>query len=503
MMKRTIRERVPTRARIVALFLVSLLGGGEAIAVKRKDIVRIITPEGVQIKGGRKIVKKSAEGCEVRNVSASKHVVESDFSLLPFVRAKEIRHCDESALTEIEEADIRNFVQGRMSSIPVHPKCIEEVAFELREEWIHANRPHLCNWKKYEIPTFDDQSFLSPPFNSVKSVRNLVRIAYFIVAYRQPRFLRRLVRRIQTQDRRHLILIHIDVHSKPEFEFDVLTIAREYSNVRVVRWGAIVYGSSTAVQIISAAMRWFLDAHDGEWDFFAPLTGQDYPLLSPSNFAETLRRAGSRTWIIGEDMHYECASSYSLPLSPSLAAQWGRVTSLHYPCTIGGLRSLYRYKNRVPWLFIPSATSSSSSSSANETDFHVAFCKGTSMSTGIFHRSAVAMLTRDARALKAYAFFRLALVPEEHYWVAVLSALGTFEETRPTSNDSSSPLLLRRTPCEMSWVRGHGADGLHNTFLTMAERDIVDHGIETGRLFARKFDESVDSDILDYIDSLG
>eukprot|EP00939_MAST-03C_sp_MAST-3C-sp1_P005507 g5507.t1 len=315
-----------------------------------------------------------------------------------------------------------------------------------------------------------------------------------------------------------MILIHIDSHATRQFEYETLLIASASPNVRVVRWGTMVYGSSTAMQIIVAGMKWFYDNYSDGWDFFVPLTGQDYPLLPGSTLAKTLARSGKRSWIVGEDMSAECASSISMPLSSTLMEQWGRMTTLNYPCTIGGFKSVYRFKNRSPWLFgrgrgMPTneqsekpgdSVTTAPSNFSRESEgvagsYSLRFCKGTTMSTGIFHRDAVAVLTRDPRALKAFAFFRLSIIPEEHYWISVLSSLGSFGE----EESDRRPLLLQKSPCEMNWRRGHGADGIHNTYLTMKERDIIDDAIQKGRLFARKFDEAIDSSILDYIDSLG
>ena len=508
----------------LCLFVVVRVGFGEAREL------RIVTPDGVsyshvddEMDASTALPHKKNESVclppwnrsMTRNQNDSIRYVE----LLPFRRRipgeSLPSHCSELSDTEaIEERErwIRSHLSQRRFE---EQRCREELEFELREEWMHTHRVHLCDFASYSIPTFQQYSFLSSPFATsfAPPGEDSIRIAFFIVAYRQPKFLTRLVNRLQTNDRRHMILIHIDSHATKQFEYETLLIVSSYPNVRVVRWGTMVYGSSTAVQTICAGMKWFYDNHFHSWDFFVPLTGQDYPLLPASTLAKTLARNGHRSWIVGEDMSAECASSVSMPLSTTLLDQWGRMTTLNYPCTIGGSKSVHRIKHRSPWLFGGGGGSKSSkekkiaasshlsvekSEGLAAESFRLRFCKGTTMSTGIFHRDAVGVLTRDPRALKAFAFFRLSIIPEEHYWISVLSSLGTFAE----EEEDGRPLLLRKSPCEMAWKRGYGADGIHNTFLTMKEKDIIDDAVRKGRIFARKFDEAIDSSILDYIDSI-
>lgn len=343
--------------------------------------------------------------------------------------------------------------------------CREEIERELLEEWLHWRAPERCDFREYAPPIFRDEDFLTRPFGNEQSHQvqaHLPRIAYLIIAFRQHRMLKRLVERLQTSDRRHLILIHIDVHTSPAFEFRVRRLASRYTNVRVVRWGVIVYGSSSIVEVAFAAMNWFCN-NSRRWDFFISLTGQDYPLLSAEVLGNTLRRFGNRTWMVGEDMSKECSESH-LNLSVSLKKQWGRVSRMHYACRADGEKTLYRFGPREPWIF--------------NDDRALPFCKGTSMSTGVFHRDTVETLLQDTRALRAYAFFRLTLIPEEHFWVSVLTALGTYEN-RTTTNERIR--LLDNSPCEMSWTKGYGADGMHNTFLTTNEIPMLTEAIRKGR----------------------
>lgn len=80
------------------------------------------------------------------------------------------------------------------------------------------------------------------------------------------------------------------------------------------------------------------------------------------------------------------------------------------------------------------------------------------------------------------------MIPEEHMWISILKNLV------------SSHRVVNRDPCFMSWVSGQNVDGVHNTFLTMDQVSEIKDAFCRGNVFARKFDRSVDSDVLDWID---
>jgi len=403
---------------------------------------------------------------------------DTNMYLEPDFRQNIASHCDMTKLSSSDIEEMNRWSEERSKHVD-RAVCRKEMKKELQEEWLHINRQDICDFSKYIMPTFPDQSFLTPDFRrETLNTATKPILAFFIIVYRQPEFLERMIARLQSEDARHMILIHIDVKSSYSFELSVKRIVSKIPNVRVVRFGSIVYGSSTVVQYVTSAMRYFEENYP-HWDFFIPLTGQDYPLLSASQFARVLTYVGNRTWVIGSEDYKECGTvdKRGKVESPTLQPQIGRTTHFHYPCNQNGESKLHRLKTRKAWLF------------DDEESF--LFCKGTTMSSGIFHRNEVKMFVNDLNARKAYAFFRHTMIPEEHIWVSILTNLV------------SKDRVVERAPCFMSWTMGAGSDGIHNTFLTMKQVDLIKEAFRQGKVFARKFDMSVDSDILDWIDAGG
>eukprot|EP00938_MAST-03A_sp_MAST-3A-sp1_P001990 g1990.t1 len=393
--------------------------------------------------------------------------------LEPDVRQTVASHCDISKLTSDEMNEMNRWADEMNKSFKLS-SCVSEMEQVFREEWLHVFREDACDFSQYVMPTFNEESFLTPNFHEIRTEYPVV--AYFIVSYRQPVFLERMIRRLQSEDGRNMILIHIDVRTSPSFELAVKRIASKIPNVRVVRFGTIVYGGSTVVQYVTSAMRWFEENHLN-WNVFVALTGQDYPLLSASQFSDMLlTEHGNRTWIGERDGNMECGmlDERGHSASPTLQPQVGRSTHFHYPCL--GDKELYRIKNRYQWLW-------------DDEKFPL-FCKGTTMSTGIFHRNEVRFFLNDEYARKAYAFFRFTMIPEEHFWISILTNLV------------SKDRVVNRAPCFMSWNKGHKDEGdmFHNTFLTMGQVTEIKNAFCTGKVFARKFDLAIDSDVLDWID---
>lgn len=111
-----------------------------------------------------------------------------------------------------------------------------------------------------------------------------VRIAFFFTIYADESYVRRLMQRLYSPD--HYYMLHIDpTGSTKAFEEAMhamvgeLTAGQAKPNIVIAKEVAIIYGAATASILLSRAMSWF-DNYASGWDYFVPLTGSDYPLVS-------------------------------------------------------------------------------------------------------------------------------------------------------------------------------------------------------------------------------
>ncbi len=147
---------------------------------------------------------------------------------------------------------------------------------------------------------------------SAKQLHNIkrgkqLRLVFFFTVYKDEDSLVRLIKRLYSPD--HFYLIHVDPRGSAHgFLYRLeAALAKEVlprslnssstmSNIALSQNVSIVYGASTASILLSKAMAWCLenddiinrgvDATSGvtqgkkKWDYFVPLTGFDYPLVS-------------------------------------------------------------------------------------------------------------------------------------------------------------------------------------------------------------------------------
>ena len=143
-----------------------------------------------------------------------------------------------------------------------------------------------------------------------------LRLVFFFTVYKDEASLVRLIRRLYSPD--HFYLIHVDPRGSASGFMDRLEKAlavgvlpsrsgsdsenrRKFSNIAVSQSVSIIYGASTASILLSRAMAWCVQNDEfinqgieatrsesgsnkqnkkQKWDYFVPLTGFDYPLVS-------------------------------------------------------------------------------------------------------------------------------------------------------------------------------------------------------------------------------
>ena len=309
-----------------------------------------------------------------------------------------------------------------------------------------------------------------------------VSIIYFIVAHKHPKMLNRLLTRL-SEDASSLLLVHIDELAHESFSNEVKRMVLQESNRCLVRYGTIVYLTASIVDVMTAAFKWALKANT-KWSHMITLTGQDYPLFHPHTIRERIQEIGNKTWFTDLTTCMK-AEKFGCVQYPGEHSHFWRMTTFGFPCANESSKVAITLP-RHPWIF--------SNPAKYKLDY---FCKTFPMTTAVWARRTVHFLTHDSVAIASYAFFhRSYRAVEEHFWPSLLWS-------------KARDHLHVQTPCLMSWRRGVGEDGtresidyIHNTFLTMDEKDFILSARKYWSLFARKFAMEVDAEVLDYIDAL-
>ncbi len=117
------------------------------------------------------------------------------------------------------------------------------------------------------------QGLLSPVYEDSTSIS----IAYFLMVHRFPEQFKRLFNAIYHPDNHYLI--HIDKKAEADILGSVTSFLKDYPNAHILKSQNIVWGGYSMVQSELDGMKFLLDLNLN-WDFFINLSGQDFPLKS-------------------------------------------------------------------------------------------------------------------------------------------------------------------------------------------------------------------------------
>ena len=294
-----------------------------------------------------------------------------------------------------------------------------------------------------------------------------MKIAYITLAHKLPEQLVRLVRKLNTDAAS--FFIHIDKKTDGETYRKMTEPLRAYENVYFLKRHMCSWRDFGVVEATLEGIRKVL-ALRLRYDYVILLTGQDYPIKSNRHIQEVLQKSGGRSFRI-------------LPL-PS--ERWSdgsggldRVTYWHFS---------YRGR-RIPFLkrkqLLPSRLSSLWLAFAKVLRIH----RKVPENVRLFGGSAYWCLTRDCieyvdefaqRNAGFVKFFKHAFAPDEIFFQTVLM-------NSPLKNS-----LVDNNLRHIVWN-----DTPHPKILCKQDAEEI---IGTDKLFARKFDMTIDADVLDMID---
>ena len=298
-----------------------------------------------------------------------------------------------------------------------------------------------------------------------------MKIAYFIGAYKLPDQMVRLVRKLESDT--SIFLIHIDKKTDAATFRRMWEPLRHHPSVHFLKRHPVYWGDSGVLRASLKAIKELVDSHV-EYDYLIYLTSQDYPIKSNDQIGDALQKAHGRSF-----MQY-----FPLP-----DRRWREEN--------GGLdRVAYRYYHWYGrWFVIRRNGKLMKMLSAGlGTRLAAALPIERPMPGNLtpYGGSALWCLSRacaeyvhgflkqDRRILP---FFNSVLIPDEIFYQTILL---------------NSPLQPTVVDDEVHYIAWPELSGPHPDILGLPD---FDRFMATDKLFARKFDATVDSKVLDRIDA--
>jgi len=296
-----------------------------------------------------------------------------------------------------------------------------------------------------------------------------LRIVYLILAHRYPAQLNRLVRRLDAGNSH--FLIHVDKKvGNGEFSSMARLLAHR-QNVRFVKRYTCHWGGYGIVQATLQGLK-EIKEHGIEFDYVCLLSGQDYPIKSNDSITRFFEAHRGKSFI-----------------------RFDRFPKLHWAEENGGYdryenwylldtNKRYGFPNKivhkVPYL--NAFVTNTLGRLVPKRKFPSGFHPYGGAQFWALHRDHAAYLTRTiANDPSFYEFFKYVRIPDE---ILFQTLMGNYEHA-----DSE---IVNRTLHFMEWSQAGAV-----LSLTTANMDSI---AETDHLFARKFDATIDAQVLDLID---
>lgn len=123
-------------------------------------------------------------------------------------------------------------------------------------------------------------------------------IAYLILVHRYPEQFKRMFRAIHVPENHYVI--HIDKRSGPAMAADIAAFAQLYANTSILKSQRAVWGGYSLVDAELRGTAQLLEM-GANWSYFINLSGQDFPLKSQGYIAEFLTQNAGTEFIRAVD----------------------------------------------------------------------------------------------------------------------------------------------------------------------------------------------------------
>lgn len=273
-----------------------------------------------------------------------------------------------------------------------------------------------------------------------------INIAYFILVHRFPEQFKRLFKAIYHPE--NYYLIHLDKKTGVEICENIQDFLTDFQNTYILESENVVWGGYSMVQAELSGIKYLLDI-SAEWDFFINLSGQDYPLKSQKIIRDFLTKNKGNNFI-------------------KIANQ-----ASERPETM----------NRIENYFVETNTGFSG------VPYKRAFLKDVISYIGgqwmILTRQCCEFICNSGEAKKFEDFYLNTLIADESFFQTVLM------------NTSFDGKIINDDKRAIIWIPDGDIKLRPKTFT----KDDIDFLLSGDNLFARKFDDNMDANILDIMET--
>jgi len=271
-----------------------------------------------------------------------------------------------------------------------------------------------------------------------------ISIAYLVLVHRLPEQFKKLFKAIYEPS--NFYLIHIDKKANQQIGEEVTNFLQKYPNVHILKSENVIWGGYSMVQAELDGMKYLLEM-DAKWDYFINLSGQDYPLKSQKIIKEFLSKNNGKNYIKIADQE---------KIRPETM-------------------------NRIENYFEETEDKISEKTHKRE------FMKGVIPYIGgqwmILTRSCCEFISNNMEVKKFEDYYLNTLIADESFFQTVLM------------NTSFDEILINDDKRAIIWIPDGDIKLRPKTF---TESDL--NFLQTGNhLFARKFDDNVDNNIIEGI----
>ena len=272
-------------------------------------------------------------------------------------------------------------------------------------------------------------------------------IAYLILVHRYPRLFKRMFRAIY--DTSNHYVIHIDKRSGAELHQEIASFLQDYPNAHLLPSENALWGGYSLVSAELRGIAALLEL-DAQWDFFINLSAQDFPLHSQADIQSYLRQHSGQDFLKVADQR-QCR-----PDTLHRIEEW--VTEHEHSITDGAGNRRPYLENVIPYI-------------GNQ--------------WMILSRRFCEFVTHSPEVERFKSFYQHTLIPDEGFFQTVIM------------NTSYHSDLINDDKRAIDWIP-MGDIKLRPRDYTARDAEQLLH---SEHLFARKFDETIDSGILDILET--
>ncbi|MEZ2760190.1 beta-1,6-N-acetylglucosaminyltransferase [Providencia vermicola] len=272
-------------------------------------------------------------------------------------------------------------------------------------------------------------------------------IAYFMLVHRYPSQFKRLFKSIYHEE--NYYLIHVDKRSDKRIYDEIGLFLTNYENASLLESKEAIWGGYSLVDAQLRAIEKFVIT-GGKWDYFINLSGQDFPLKSQDFIMNYLRE-------------FNCCEFIKV-LNQNLSRP----------------ETIHRIKNYVQEINGELVVSTENSRP---------FLEGVTPYIGnqwmILSKRFCEFITYSSELKVFKNFYRNTLIADESFFQTVLM------------NTEFKPKIINDDKREIDWVESSDIKLRPRDFLSEDSEMLIN----SQNLFARKFDENIDRNILNILEN--